>query len=59
MPQSCKNATSNLGSNKKVLFKNVLTIESIQSPEDYRDDVKKYEDGVKTRCYSEYEKMTT
>lgn len=54
MPQSCKNATSNLGSNKKVLFKNVLTIESIQSPEDYRDDGKKYEDGVETRCYSEY-----
>ena len=40
------------------MFKNVLTIESIQSPEDYRNEGKKYEDGIETRCYSEYEKMT-
>jgi len=40
------------------MFKNILTIESIQSPEDCRYDDQIYEDGVETRCYSEYEKMT-
>ena len=34
------------------MFKNVLTIESIQSPEDYRNEGKKYEDGIETICYS-------
>jgi hypothetical protein len=56
MPQSCKNEQS---SNKKLFIKNVMTVESIQSPEE--KDYGHYEehfDNVETKCYQEYEQMT-
>lgn len=59
MPQSCKNQSS---PNTKIFIQNVVTVQSIQSPEerDYAEEANYYDEyrDIETKCYSEYEKMT-